>query len=188
MDFDEFEDDEEFAKKQQPSPQPIYDANGQVINQQPSHDNLLDKEVKLGHNNEITRGKVVGRTVTDNGLTCGTYSENPYQNTVVYDVEFPDGSIKEYGASILAENMVEQVDKENIEYVLFDNILDHHKRLTKDDSTEADWFFKVLWKDGNEEWVPFVELKSSHPIEVAEYVQAQALGSETPFYQWVTLC
>ena len=103
----------------------------------------------------------------------------------MYDVEFPDGSIKEYAASILAENVVEQVDKENIEYALFDNILDHHERLTKGDSTEADWFFKVLWKDGNEEWVPFVEFKSSHPIEVAEYVRAQALGSETPFYQWV---
>ena len=185
MAFDNFEDEEKFVKKQRPMPQPIYDATGKTINQQPVHDNLVEKEVRLRHNNEVTRGKVVGRTVTDNGLTCGTYSNNPYHNTIVYDVEFPDGSIKEYAASILAENVVEQVDKENIEYALFDNILDHHERLTKGDSTEADWFFKVLWKDGNEEWVPFVEFKSSHPIEVAEYVRAQALGSETPFYQWV---
>ena len=80
--------------------------------------------MRLGHNNEVTRGKVVSLTVTDNGLTCDIYSSNPYYNTIVYDVEFPDGSIKEYAASI-AENMVEQVDKENIEYVLYDNILDH---------------------------------------------------------------
>ena len=45
----------------------------------------------MGHENEVTIGKVVGRTVDDDGLTCGTYSDNPYHNTVVYDVEFPDG-------------------------------------------------------------------------------------------------
>ena len=66
--------------------------------------------------------------------------------------------------------MVEQIDKENIEYSLFDNILDHQKRLTNGKSADADWFFKVLWKDGNEEWIPFSGLRLSHPIEAAEYI------------------
>ena len=164
MDFDNFEVDEEFVENQRPLPQPIHDARGKTINQQPINDNLLEKEVRLGHNNEVTRGKVVGRTVGDDFLNCGTYSDNQYHNTVVYDVQFPDGSIKEYAASVLAENMVEQVDKENIEYSLFDNILDHQKRLTKGESTDADWFFKVLWKDGNEEWIPLLNYDYHVPL------------------------
>ena len=81
--------------------------------------------------------------------------------------------------------MVEQVDRENIEYALFDNIFDRQKRPNNGDCTVADWFFKVLWKDGNEEWIPSVELQTSHPIEVAEYIRAQALDGESPFYRWV---
>ena len=38
-----------------------------------------------------TRGKVVGRSVGDDGFTYGTYKENPYHMTVVYAVQLPTG-------------------------------------------------------------------------------------------------
>jgi hypothetical protein len=31
-------------------------------------------------------------------------------NSIVYEVEFPDGELKEYAANILAENMLSQVN------------------------------------------------------------------------------
>ena len=187
LDFDDYEDDEKFSKGIEPS-QVAYDTEGQPINQQPVHDQLINKSVRLSHNDERTRAKVIGRTVGDTGTTCGTYNANPYHNTVVYDVEFPDGKIKEYAASIIAERMIDQVDKESMELNLFDNILDHRRTweaISADDgrrdghdqreSTKSTrgWCIKVLWKDGNEEWIPLEEVMVSHPPALAEYARAQ---------------
>jgi hypothetical protein len=33
-------------------------------------------------------------------------------SSIVYEIEFPDGELKEYAANILAENMLSQVDYE----------------------------------------------------------------------------
>ena len=41
---------------------------------------------------------------------AGTYLDNAFLNTITYDVEFPVGLVKEYGANIIAENMLTQVD------------------------------------------------------------------------------
>ena len=131
------------------------DANGQIFNQQPIHDRFIDVDVRLSHNNEVTRAKVTGRTVFDNGQTSRTYNENPYNNTMIYDVTFPDGTVKEYAASLIAENMVDQVNKESFEYNQLDSILDHKKtrdalpsddkRLANDEvkyiHTTDGWFF-----------------------------------------------
>ena len=48
-----------------------------------------------------------------------------YRSSVSYDVEFGDGEIKHYSASLIADNMYAQVDKEGYMYNLLDSILDH---------------------------------------------------------------
>ena len=103
------------------------DADDNAINQQPVYDKFIDVDVRLSHTNEITRAKVTGQTVFDNGQTSGTYDKNPYKNTLTYDVTFPDGAVKEYAASLLAENMVNQIDKDSFEYNLLECILNHEK-------------------------------------------------------------
>ena len=47
---------------------------------------------------------------------------NPFLNTTIYDVEFPDGEIREYCANVIAENMYSQVDAEGYRYQLLDTI------------------------------------------------------------------
>ena len=49
---------------------------------------------------------------------------------MIYDVEFPDGQIKEYSANIIAKNMLMQIDFEGISTTLMESIAD----LKKDDS------------------------------------------------------
>jgi hypothetical protein len=39
-------------------------------------------------------GRSKRRSVDDNGKTIGTYSANPIMNFIVYEVEFPDGELK----------------------------------------------------------------------------------------------
>ena len=57
----------------------------------------------------------------------GKYHENPILNSIIYDVEFPDGHIKEYAANILAENMLSQVDVDGHNNMLLKEIVDYWK-------------------------------------------------------------
>ena len=63
----------------------------------------------------------------DSGEIRGTYNENPILNTLVYDVEFPDGDVREYSANIIAENMYAQVDSEGFSHMILDHIADYKK-------------------------------------------------------------
>ena len=42
----------------------------------------------------------------------GKYNDNSYCNSIVYEVEFADGQIREYTANLIAEGMLVQVDTE----------------------------------------------------------------------------
>ena len=79
--------DESFDSRLPEAEEPI-DASGKQINQQPLYDKLVKAEVTMPHKGSLKTGKVVGRTVANDGKVYGTYDEDPYRNTVSYDVEF----------------------------------------------------------------------------------------------------
>ena len=82
---------------------------------------------------------------------------------MIYDVEFPDGQIKEYYANMIVDNMLTQIDSEGMSTISMELIAD----LKKDDSavskqnkylgtprgqrrmqkTTKDWKLLVIWKD-----------------------------------------
>ena len=98
----------------------------------------------------------------------------------MYEVELADGRIKEYGANIITENMLIQVDSNGFSLALMEGIIDYkcddsiaipkmdkyittgrgQRRLRK---TMAGWKLLVKWKDQSESWVKSSELKESHP-------------------------
>jgi hypothetical protein len=84
---------------------------------------LINAEILLQQGDRLQLGKVNRRSVDDSGNIIGTYSENPIMNSIVYEVEFPDGELKEYAANILAENMLSQVDDEGHNILLMRDII-----------------------------------------------------------------
>ena len=109
-------------------------------------------------------------------------------NTLVYDVEFPDGEVKEYSENVIAENLLSQVDDEGFTVTLFDSILEYNKdgsatekkylysrtrsgtkRMRK---TTCGRKFLILWKDGTKTWVVIKDMKESHPVELAEFAKS----------------
>jgi hypothetical protein len=60
--------------------------------------------------------KVLRRSVNKDGKTTGIYDSDPSLNAMIYDVEFPDGVVKQYGATIIGQIVLEQVD-DNGHYV-----------------------------------------------------------------------
>ena len=81
------------------------DDNGVPLYEKLLTDYWIDNEVCLPQGEMITHDKVTWRSKDADGNIIGTYGDNPFINTVVYDVAFPDGIINKYAANIIAENM-----------------------------------------------------------------------------------
>ena len=53
----------------------------------------------------------------------------------MYDVEFPDGAVKQYAANTIAENMYTQLDEDGYSQSILDSIIDYKtdgKAITKE--------------------------------------------------------
>ena len=109
-----------------------------------------------------------------NVKTKGEYDDNPRLNSVLYDVEFPDGQVKEYSANLIAENLLNRADYEFTSN-LMEAIVDHKRdakmaiplksknvvtgRGKKPRKTLIGYDLKVLWKNGEKQWIPLNILK-----------------------------
>ena len=61
---------------------------------------------------EVLAAKVIRRTLDENGKVMGKHSDNPILNTLMYDVEFPDGTIRPYAVNVIADNIYAQFNSE----------------------------------------------------------------------------
>ena len=200
---DESDDQDEHEELQRtvPETEDTVDSTGKLIDQQPAYDRIINAEVMLQQGESLVLGKVKRRALGPNGTVEGVYDENPLLNSIVYEVEFPDGHVNEYSANVIAENMLSQVDSEGYSLTLMDGIVDFKKDSTAvsmDDKyvitkrgrrrlrkTTTGWKFLVRWKDGSETWIQLCDLKESHPIEVAEFAKATNIDKEPAFAWWV---
>ena len=66
----------------------------------------------------------------------GWYDDNPMLNAMVYHLEFPDDTIKEYSVNIIAENMLTQLDSDGFTMTTMEGVIDHEKdgstKISKD--------------------------------------------------------
>ncbi len=177
------------------------DSDGTSVFEKPITDKWIHAELHLPQGESIQSAKVIGRAMDSEGNLIGKYDDNPMLNTLVYDVEFPDGEIKEYSANVIAENMYAQVDTEGFSHTILDSIIDYSRdkgAIERDDmylttksgqrrmrQTTVGWKLLVLWKDGTEEWVPLKMLKNSNPVEVAEFAVSKGIEHEPAFAWWV---
>jgi len=199
--FEEYEDDDE-SKRVVPDIEDSVDARGKLLNQEPAYDKILRSEVSLQLGEHMSVGKVIKRALGPDGIVAGTYDENPSLNTMIYEVEFPDGQLKEYAANVIAENMLTQVDSDGFSLTMMEAIIDYRKddaiAVPKIDKylitssgqkrqrkTTVGWSLLVKWADESESWIPLKDLKESHPIETAEFAKARSIADEPAFAWWV---
>ena len=94
------------------------DAAVNAINQQPIYDKMIQAELILPQGDNFQMAKVSGITVGPDGKTIGTFHDTPIFNSIVYDVDFPDGEVKEYAANVIAENMLYKADNKGFTITL----------------------------------------------------------------------
>ena len=139
----------------------------------------------------------------------GTPNNNPYMNTVLYEIKFDDGTSKAYGANIIAKNMWRSVNNEGYQEDSLHSVVDiRFKTNAAKDAFMYDWNGKRILKkttrgvdllvalksgknpDGTDittkSWIPLKELKESHPLEVAEFAVAHGVDKMPAFKWWVS--
>lgn len=197
--FVPYEDDEE-SPIEMPDADAV-DAAGTPVMQQSLADTLINAEVLLPQGESKQLAKVIRRSVDADGHVIGTFNKNPILNTLLYDVEFPDGVTKQYAANLIAENILCQVDSDGRYSSFVDGILEYRRNksaVTKENQyvvtkrgrrklrqTTVGWDFLVQWKDGTTQWLPLKLLKESNPVDVAEFVTARGIADEPAFCWWV---
>ena len=195
-------DDDETTSKRHIDIEDSVDSQGTLLNQLPAYDSLLNAEIMVQVEEGQVSGKVIKRAFSLDGKVAGKYDDNPYLNSIMYEVKLVDGRIKEYGADTIAENMLTQVNSDGFSLALMDGIIDYkrddsidipkvdkyittgrgQRRLWK---TMTGWKLLVKWKDQSEAWVKLSELKVSHPVETAEFAKSRGIDDETAFAWWV---
>lgn len=120
-DFIEYEDDDEQPRVMPDIEEPV-DSSGRSINQQPACGKLLNVEIHVQHSNTLVKGKVIRRSIGPDGAATGPYDDNLILNSAIYDVELPDGQVKEHAANVIAENMLHRVDEDGFSNTLLESI------------------------------------------------------------------
>ena len=126
FDYDELDEDD---YENVVSEADAVDARVSSINQQSVADLLMNAEVFLPQGESQQMAEVVRRSIDRDGNIIGDLDKTPSLHSLVYDVEFPDGTVKQYAANVIAENLLSQVDTNGYHYQDLDKILLH------DDST-----------------------------------------------------
>ena len=195
-----YEDDSEVLRTV-PDIEDLVDSNGRLINQLPAYDHLLNPEVQLQLGNELTMGKVKCHALGPEGKVVGQYDDNPFLNSMTYEVKFVDGQVWEYSAIVIAQNMLTRVDSEGFSTSLMEGIVDCCKdesvAVTKTDKyvytksgqwqlrkTTAGWDMLVRWKDQMESWIKLSDMKESHPVEMAEFAKLKGIDDKSAFAWW----
>ena len=146
-------------------------------------------------------GKVICQAFDKNGTTIGNHAVNPLLNTLLCDVEFPDGSVRIYASNSIAENVLAQCDADGFYTNVMATVLDHkrdgtsvpmlekyfttkHGKRTMRQSTKG-WSFHIKWRDGTTSWVDLKELKEINPVDITEYATACRIQDEPAFAWWL---
>ena len=165
-------------------------------------DFLVNSEVLLPVGNSQELARVLHRKRDADGKVMGTTHHNPALDTHVYEVRFPDGRTEELAANVIAEAVYAQCDADRNQYVLLDAIVDYRKdpsvavardaQLTVVDGKKIikrstrGWELCCEWKNGSTSWQKLLDLKESHPLQVAEFAFAVQIADEPALNWWVS--
>ena len=75
-------------------------------------DQWIHANLNLPQGDLLQKANVGSRTKDGNGDAIGSHDHNPFLKTLLYDVNFSDGEIKEHSANVMAENIHSQMDED----------------------------------------------------------------------------
>ena len=88
-------------------------------------DNYIHAQLLPNVGNKKLQGRVTQRVRAPDRSKKGKPHKNPMFDTRAYLVGFSDGSVSEYTANIIAENIYSQVDQEGRSFAILSKICGH---------------------------------------------------------------
>ena len=179
----------------------LVDATGNAIYEKPFTDMRIQAKVIFTQGGDVHSSKFHGRTQDGDANIVDTFDSNPILNSILYDVEFSDGAVKQYATDIITENMYIQVDSDVHSALILDVIVDY----SKDDTSVAisekyvttrpgtrrllhtteGWHLLVQWKYGSEKLVSLKLLKEHNPVEIFEFSKSRNISDKPDLCWWV---
>jgi len=92
-----------------------------------AYDKYLLAEVMLLKGDALITGHGIHHKCDHNGLPIGKQNNNPILDTCIYELQFPDGHMEKFAANVIAEYLYSQIDNEGNQYLIMQEITDHHK-------------------------------------------------------------
>ena len=140
LDFFPYEDGgEKNTPRLIPDTEAVY-STGLPVLQQPVTYRILNNKVYLSQGGSMQVAKAAQRVLDEDGKLVGTYSFNTMLNTLVCDVEFPDGATNPYTANIITKNIHNSLDSDGHISRTFGEILNYYKTANTvaiDDATDV---------------------------------------------------
>ena len=138
--------------------------------------------------------------MNENGKVTDQYNNDPLLNSSIYDVEFSDGTVKEYCANVIAQSLYTIIEDNNTESRSLEAILDHGNSINSKSETRnyiitkseqkrerkstTGWRILLRWNDGGEQWVTLRRMKETYPVQIAQYAASRGLLYKSAFYWW----
>ena len=72
---------------------------------------MIHDEDILPQGDKMKSVTVKGRSKNSSRNITRNFNENTTIKSIVYDIDFPDGAVKQYDANTITENMYNQVDQ-----------------------------------------------------------------------------
>jgi hypothetical protein len=85
----------------------------------------MELAMPRGDEGEMVHATVKRRLMDEEGLPVGRPSLNPLLDSRKYEVDYADGYIEQLTATIIAENLIAQVDDEGRRQMMLSEIIDH---------------------------------------------------------------
>ena len=167
-------------------------------------DALINAEVLLHRREDedgpLINARVVRKLIDENGNLIGHANKNINLNTIMYEVEFPDGERAPYAANVIAQEIYTSVDPDGRRDAIIDEIVDYDRNakyaVKKENEffyskgrkhrrrTTAGWKLLTRCKDGTEQWVPLKDMKETYPVQVAIFAKTRGIEDEPAFAWW----
>ena len=188
-----------FGLEEAPDIDEIIDGENELT-QSDSYDQYIGAEVVLPNSADQSLMARVKRKLRSDDRNHSNYY-NPLRDHSRYEIEFPDGTVEELEANVIAESMITECDQDGRHYKLFREISDHRKDSTAlnvaqgsfmtsagnpvSKKTTRGWHILVEWRDGSMTWHRMADIKESYPVQLAEYAVANKINHEPAFKWWV---
>jgi hypothetical protein len=152
---------------------------------EPNVDPIIGSQVCMSRGDgKPVIGDVVQRKCNESGEIIGNAHVDPKQDTRIYRVRYPDGTMEELLYNSIIENLYSRCDTAGELHPVVKRIVGIVKPRRNPHILHK-WILQIQWMDDTITEENVEVMRGSHLYEVAQYIHENGLANEPAFTRWV---